>query len=665
MTLLRTISRTRNVLTILTILVMCIFPSHVVKAAPGDLDTSFGTNGIVKTDIDNNAATVDQGTGVVVDENGKYVVSARVDQVGANSNFAVLRYNADGTLDTSFDGDSGNGNGIVITDINGNNFKDWANAVAINKNAGVHNGKIVVVGTTKQDDADSDAAVVVYNPDGTIDQQRAIDLDGNNTVEEIYAVAIQTDNKIVIAGRTDDDFFVARLEPTLDLDITFDGDGLETASFSAGTDIARAVVVQPSDQKILVVGIDGFNGDFALLRLMPNGNTDATFGNSGELTVSFGTSDGAYAVDIDQTGAEDRIIVAGEADLGGGTSGFGVTRHVMASGALDLTFDTDGKATVSPSGGLDRAYGIKTEGDGKYVIAGLSDRANVNENFGIARLNNDGSADTSFGGTGAVVTDTSGNNVADAALAVALSSIITVGLELQTNTVVVAKYQDAAANAPTANAGINQNETEGNMVILDGSGSSAAGGATITTYLWEQIAGTAVTLSDTAVVQPTFTAPNVAAAGDTLRFRLTVTDSNTLTDIDTTDVNVSDSTAVGGGGDGGGGGCFIATAAYGSYFEDQVMILRQFRDEHLLNSSIGRAFVAAYYKTSPQIADFIADHEALKAMTRWGLAPVVGLSWVAVNNGLGVALLLMLGSLIMLAGITITVVRYRREDTHV
>ena len=95
------------------------------------------------------------------------------------------------------------------------------------------------------------------------------------------------------------------------------------------------------------------------------------------------------------------------------------------------------------------------------------------------------------------------------------------------------------------------------------------------------------------------------------------------------------------------------------------MILRQFRDEHLLNSSIGRAFVAAYYKTSPQIADFIADHEALKAMTRWGLAPVVGLSWVAVNNGLGVALLLMLGSLIMLAGITITVVRYRREDTHV
>ncbi len=86
---------------------------------------------------------------------------------------------------------------------------------------------------------------------------------------------------------------------------------------------------------------------------------------------------------------------------------------------------------------------------------------------------------------------------------------------------------------------------------------------------------------------------------------------------------------------------FIATAAYGSYFEDHVKILRQLRDDILLHSGIGKAFVAAYYKTSPPIADFIAEHDALRTMVRWGLAPVVGLSWVALNHGTFAALALM------------------------
>ena len=70
-------------------------------------------------------------------------------------------------------------------------------------------------------------------------------------------------------------------------------------------------------------------------------------------------------------------------------------------------------------------------------------------------------------------------------------------------------------------------------------------------------------------------------------------------------------------------GCFIATAAYGSYLDPQVVVLRHFRDNVLMKSEPGRAFVAFYYKHSPPIADFIYQHPFLRLMTRWALTPLI------------------------------------------
>lgn len=89
----------------------------------------------------------------------------------------------------------------------------------------------------------------------------------------------------------------------------------------------------------------------------------------------------------------------------------------------------------------------------------------------------------------------------------------------------------------------------------------------------------------------------------------------------------------GGGGGGGGGGCFIATAAFGSYMEPQVLVLRQFRDEVLLPHQLGQWLVHQYYAYSPPVADYIADHTWLKAVVRTLLLPVVGLAYLAVHQG--------------------------------
>jgi hypothetical protein len=80
-------------------------------------------------------------------------------------------------------------------------------------------------------------------------------------------------------------------------------------------------------------------------------------------------------------------------------------------------------------------------------------------------------------------------------------------------------------------------------------------------------------------------------------------------------------------------GCFIATAAFGSKFEKHVRLLRRFRDLYLMPHRIGRAFVNAYYRFSPPVANVIADHKTVRVVIRWSLVPLIGLSWMLLHFG--------------------------------
>lgn len=102
------------------------------------------------------------------------------------------------------------------------------------------------------------------------------------------------------------------------------------------------------------------------------------------------------------------------------------------------------------------------------------------------------------------------------------------------------------------------------------------------------------------------------------------------------------SSEAGGGGGGGGGGCFIATAAFGSYIDPHVLVLRSFRDRFLLTNGLGRSFVAWYYRTSPPYADALRNNAFLKTVVRIALLPLVGYAYFSVACGLVPTLLITL-----------------------
>jgi uncharacterized delta-60 repeat protein len=357
----------------------------------GTLDASFGDGGKVTTGFGgwNNCASA-----VAIQSDGK-IVAAGYAEVG---DFVLARYNRDGTLDTSF----GNG-GKVTTDFGSMN--DQAYAVAIQSD-----GKIVATGYA-QIAGQWDFALARYNSDGTLDDGFG---NGGKVTTSFgdgggiaFAMAIQNGGKIVAAGITWsqgnwEDFALARYNSDGTLDASFGDSGLITTRFGDKNDYAYSVAMQ-SDGKIVAAGYawSGTDDDFALARYNSDGTLDASFGNGGQVTTGLASSDDhAYAVAIQGNG---KIVAAGGAGRGSNWEDFALTRYNDA-GSLDVTFGNDGMITTNFGRRNDEARAVALQGDGKIVAAGQA-WSNDWAGFALARYNSDGALDASFGNGGQVTTD--------------------------------------------------------------------------------------------------------------------------------------------------------------------------------------------------------------------------------------------------------------------
>ena len=358
-------------------------------SADGTQDASFDVDGEVTIDFTGD----DRAAGVAVRPTGEIVVGGTFD--GGSANFAVVQLSSAGALDLSFSAD-----GKVVESLGA---VDFATGLALQ-----HNGKVVLGGHTTAGGGvgATNFGAIVFNRDGTPDTgfsgdgETIVDLGGT---EQALGLALQPDGQLILAGFGDigggvgaNNFALLRLGADPPLDLTFDSDGRETADLG-GTDQGNAMVVQP-DGKIVVVGSTTSNNDFAILRLNPNGSPDTTFDADGEITPTFGAVDIAQAVALQPDG---KIVVAGYTSATGvGANDFAVTR-LNTNGTQDVTFDVDGEVTVD-FGFDDRATGVAVQLDGKIVVSG-SDIGGGPGGFGdfaLARLNPDGSLDTSFSGDG-------------------------------------------------------------------------------------------------------------------------------------------------------------------------------------------------------------------------------------------------------------------------
>jgi uncharacterized delta-60 repeat protein len=218
--------------------------------------------------------------------------------------------------------------------------------------------------------------------------KRVVDFGGDD--ESVHGAALQPDGKIVLAGDSRLQPAVARLRANGALDTTFDGDGKKLFSWGALGRVT-AVVVAPNG-KILLGGFSGpEGGNIQVARLKANGALDTTFATGGIAAVDFGGDDFAEAM---ARQADGRIVVAGRSTTAGA-----VVARLRATGALDPDFGGDGRVTL-PGGGS--ASAVLVQPDRKIVVAG---NASGSAKMTVTRLMPDGSPDATFDGDGTATID--------------------------------------------------------------------------------------------------------------------------------------------------------------------------------------------------------------------------------------------------------------------
>ncbi len=361
-----------------------------IDPAPGYLDESFDHDGQVITNF--LANSTEEAWDMALQADGRMVVVGWA-EYGFGRDFALARYNPNGSLDSSF-----GTNGRVVTDING--LSDEALAVEVQTD-----GKIIVAGSTTigGNFGAKDWVATRYLPDGNLDttfgNNGRVILDmvpgvSNSSNSDVaQALLIQSDGKILMVGNayaTNDfassNFALARLNLDGSLDTTFGNNGRAFTDLNGGSDFANAAILL-GDDKIVIAGTAGFT-DFALTRYNANGNLDNTFGNNGRVITNISGDDNCLALAMQEDG---KLVAAGQSN--GSNGRFAAVRYTPA-GVLDTTFGNGG--IVDTAINTARAYAVAVQSNGQILLGGYAAQTFGRRNFAIARLNANGTIDGAF-----------------------------------------------------------------------------------------------------------------------------------------------------------------------------------------------------------------------------------------------------------------------------
>ncbi|MEO6750483.1 MAG: cadherin-like beta sandwich domain-containing protein, partial [Chthoniobacteraceae bacterium] len=369
----------------------------VTRATPvaGNLDLSFGGTGIITTDI---GSSYDSASAVVVQPDGRILVAGSA-YLGTNYDFAVARHNPDGTPDTTF-----GATGQVVTDFGfggsygiGMTLQSDGKIVVV---GGAYSGtnNIFAVARYNADgtpDTTFNGTGKVTTPIGAGEataSRIALQADGK------IVVAGYSHNG------TDHDFAIVRYHGDAStgtpgtLDTTFNGTGKVITDFDNGDDFLNSVAMR--DGMIVVAGYSNGGGkiNFALARYTNLGNLDTTFNLTGKLTTQISASgdDGANGVAVQPDG---KIIAAGYSTKPNGSHDFALVRY-NPDGGVDPMFGNSGIVTTDLAAGDDFITGIALQGDGKIVAAGYSATGAGRNVIATARYLSNGSLDTTFNGGG-------------------------------------------------------------------------------------------------------------------------------------------------------------------------------------------------------------------------------------------------------------------------
>jgi uncharacterized delta-60 repeat protein len=356
-------------------------------AGNGSQDNSFDTDGAATTDI---SGANDIAHSIVQQPDGKLVVAGEA--TGATLDFAVARYNEDGSLDTSF----GGGDGFATIDVIGEN--EIALGVAIQPD-----GNIVLAGKAL---GTSQAAVVRLTPAGVLDTSFSGDgkLNFQMGAGATYLsdVGVQSNGQVLLAGYAvwagNYDFAVVRLLQNGTFDPSFGGgDGIANADVSIGSeDYARSMEIMPDDRIVLAGQARPGSDQFGVARLLSNGDVDNSFSGDGVVTADFpGGFDSANGVAVQ---SDDKVIAVGEVLLNSPWWDMALVRY-NADGTLDTSFGGTGQITMDATIGVeDKANAVTVQRDGAILVAGSKSGQLI-----VSRLNEtNGSLDSDFGTNGSI-----------------------------------------------------------------------------------------------------------------------------------------------------------------------------------------------------------------------------------------------------------------------